>query len=79
VLQYLLKDKDDFQARLARARLFPLINEPWKAKQQYAWLLDKHPGEPEVQSCAALVLYTGDHSWLYSWTWLLSCTSHGVQ
>eukprot|EP00775_Hariotina_reticulata_P002357 gene2357-2663_t len=46
--RYLYKDKDNFEARLARARLFPLVNEPWKAKQQYTWLLDKHPGQPEV-------------------------------
>jgi hypothetical protein len=47
-LQVLVKDKEHFDARFARARLYPLINEPWKAKQQYSYLLDRHPGHPEV-------------------------------
>eukprot|EP00879_Flechtneria_rotunda_P025874 GHRR01027529.1.p1 GENE.GHRR01027529.1~~GHRR01027529.1.p1 ORF type:complete len:731 (+),score=267.01 GHRR01027529.1:1020-3212(+) len=44
----LVKEQDNFEARFARARLYPLVNEPWKAKQQYQLLLDKHPGHPEV-------------------------------
>jgi hypothetical protein len=55
-LQVLVKDKENFDARFARARLYPLINEPWKAKQQYSYLLDRHPGHPEVScSCGSLV------------------------
>lgn len=48
-LQVLAKDGDHFEARFARARLYPLINEPWKAKQQYSALLERHPGHPEVR------------------------------
>jgi hypothetical protein len=52
-LQVLVKDKEHFDARFARARLYPLINEPWKAKQQYTYLLDRHPGHPEVRQHAS--------------------------
>jgi hypothetical protein len=52
--QVLVKDKEHFDARFARARLYPLINEPWKAKQQYSYLLDRHPGHPEVRCSPTL-------------------------
>uniref|UniRef100_A0A383W8F4 Uncharacterized protein n=1 Tax=Tetradesmus obliquus TaxID=3088 RepID=A0A383W8F4_TETOB len=52
----LAKDGDHFEARFARARLYPLINEPWKAKQQYSALLERHPGHPEVVK-ALVTLY----------------------
>lgn len=47
-LQVLSRDKDDFDAMLARARLYPLIGEPWRARTQLAALLAREPGHPEV-------------------------------
>lgn len=46
--QVLSRDKDDFDAMLARARLYPLIGEPWRARTQLAALLAREPGHPEV-------------------------------
>lgn len=47
-LQVLSRGKEDFDSMLARARLYPLIGEPWRARTQLATLLTRAPGHPEV-------------------------------
>lgn len=47
-VQFLSKERDDFEARFTRAQLYGLIREGWKAKGQFHHLLEKEPGHPEV-------------------------------
>eukprot|EP00882_Tetradesmus_deserticola_P031297 GHRQ01035385.1.p2 GENE.GHRQ01035385.1~~GHRQ01035385.1.p2 ORF type:complete len:170 (+),score=85.49 GHRQ01035385.1:1467-1976(+) len=58
----LVMDREHFGARFARARLYPLINEPWRAKQQYSYLLERHPGHPEVVKALVTLYHDFGHS-----------------